>query len=115
MRIETRTVEETQTTLQIINEPGTISCPGSFKLDVYFNLIEMQDFHDGVPGRKYSYGNLRFRDQLESSVVLLFLSKTRLVLTGGGIQTAVCLYGLNSFTVMGAIRKIQEGTQVVAA
>ena len=115
MRIETGTRNESKTTLQVINEAGTISWPGGFKIEVYFNLIEMQDFADGVPGRKSSYGNLRFRDHHESSVVLLFLSKTRLILTGGGIQTAVCLYGLNSFTVMGTIRKIHDDRQGVAA
>ena len=54
MRIETRTVEETQTTLQIINEPGTIPlAPVVSKLDVYFNLIEMQDFQcTESPGRR---------------------------------------------------------------
>jgi hypothetical protein len=106
---------ETRTTLQIINQEGTISWPGGGGISVYFNLIEMQDFHNGVSGRKYSYGNLRFRDHLESSVVLLFLSRTRLILTGGGIQTAVCLYGLNSFTVMGAIRQIHTARENVAA
>jgi len=114
----TRQVEpksESQTTLQIINEAGTISWPGGGRISIYFNLIEIQDFHDGVPGRKYSYGNLRFRDHLESSVVLLFLSRTKLTLTGGGIETAVCLYGLNSFTVMGEIRTIHSASEWVAA
>lgn len=95
---------ETRTTLQIIDAAGTISWPGG-SLNITFNLIELQDFTDGAPGRKYSYGNLRFRDRLESSVVMLFLSRTRLTLTGGGIETGVCLYGLNSFTVMGAIQE----------
>lgn len=115
MENETGTGNETRTNLQIMNQAGTITCPGSFKLDVNFNLIELQDFKDGVPGRKYSYGNLRFRDHLESSVVLVFLSKTRLILTGGGIQAPVSLYGLNSFTVVGAIRKIHAPHEVAAA
>jgi hypothetical protein len=106
---------ETRTNLQIINEAGTISWPGGSSIDVTFNLIELQDFTDGVPGRKYSYGNLSFRDRLESSIVLLFLSRTRLVLTGGGIQTAVCLYGINSFTVMGAILELAAQNLEVAA
>lgn len=106
---------ETRTTLQIINEAGTISWPGGGGIAVYFNLIEMQDFHNGVAGRKYSYGNLRFRDHLESSVVLLFLSRTKLTLTGGGIHAGVCLYGLNSFTVMGAIRRTHSASEGVAA
>ncbi len=106
---------ETRTNLQIIDQAGTISWPGGSSIDVTFSLIELQDFTNGVPGRTYSYGNLRFRDDLESSVVLLFLSRTRLTLTGGGIQTAVCLYGLNSFTVMGYILKHAMQNQGVAA
>lgn len=97
------------TTLQIINEAGALSGHGGLKLDVYFDLIEMEDIVDGAPCRKFSYGNLRFRDRLESSVVSLFLSKSRLMLTGGGIQTEVRLYSLNSFTVVGAIRKSPDG------
>ncbi len=103
MRDTVATRAETRTTLEIINAAGTISWAGGSSIDVTFNLIELQDYSGGVPGRKYSYGNLRFRDRLESSVVMLFLSRTRLVLTGGGIETVVCLYGINSFTVMGAI------------
>ena len=95
---------ETRTTLQIIDAEGTISWPGGL-LDVTFNLIELQDLINDVPGRTYSYGNLRFRDRLESSVVMLFLSRSRLVLTGGGIETSICMYGINSFTVMGAIEE----------
>ncbi len=114
MRTDIGTANEIRTTLQILNEEGSISWPGGSKLSVRFNLIEMQDFTNGIPGRKYSYGNLQFRDHLESSVVLVFLSRTRLVLTGGGIQTAICLYGLNSFTVAGAIRPIGESEQAAA-
>lgn len=115
MKNETETGSETRTNLQIMNAEGTITCPSSFKLDVNFNLIELQDYNNGVAGRKYSYGNLRFRDHLESSVALLFLSRTRLVLTGGGIQAAVSLYGLNSFTVVGAIREVHTDKEVAAA
>lgn len=110
MRDTVGTRTETRTTLQIIDAAGTISWPGG-SLNITFNLIELQDFTDGLPGRKYSYGNLRFQDRLESSVVMLFLSRSRLTLTGGGIETAVCLYGLNSFTVMG---KIQNAIQDAA-
>jgi hypothetical protein len=114
MRNKTGNDFEVITTLQILNEEGSISWPGGSRLSVRFNLIEMQDYTNGVPGRKYSYGNLQFRDHLESSVVLVFLSRTRLVLTGGGIQTPVSLYGLNSFTVTGPILKI-EGNKEIAA
>ena len=105
MRDTSGTGTETRTTLQIIDAAGTISWPGGSHLDITFSLIELQDFTDEVPGRTYSYGNLRFRDRLESSVVKLFLSRARLTLTGGGIETAICLYGLKSFTIMGAIQE----------
>jgi hypothetical protein len=95
---------ETRTNHQLIDAAGTISWPGG-SLDVTFNLIELQDSINGVPGRTYSYGNLRFSDRLESSAALLFLSSTRLVLTGGGVETSICLYGINSFTVMGILTK----------
>ena len=115
MTFQVETTNESKTTLQIINEAGTISWPGGGSISIYFNLIEIQDFNSGVPGRKYSYGNLRFRDHLESSVVLLFLSRTKLTLAGGGIETAVCLYGLNSFTVMGPIRRTHSASEGFAA
>jgi hypothetical protein len=91
------------TTLQIIDEAGTLSGPDGLRLSVLFDLIEMEDIDSTTHGRKFSYGNLRFRDRLESSVVSLFLSKSRLTLTGGGIQAQVRLYSLSSFTVTGAI------------
>jgi hypothetical protein len=105
---------ETRTTLQIIDADGAICWPGG-SLDVNFSLIELQDSINGVPGRTYSYGNLRFRDRLEASVVMLFLTGTRLVLTGGGIETHICLYGINSFTVMGAIQEPAAAKQPVHA
>ncbi len=113
MRDTFGTGTETRTTLQIIDAAGTIFWPGGSSIDVIFNLIELQDVTDGVPGRKYSYGNLRFRDRLESSVVMLFLSRSQLTLTGGGIETAVCLYGINSFTVVGAILEPAAPKQAV--
>ncbi len=91
------------TTLQIINEVGTLSSPDGLKLDILFDLIEMEDMAEDAPGRRFSYGNLRFRDRLESSIVALFLSKSHLTLAGGGIRAEVRLYSLNSFTVTGAI------------
>ncbi|HLY43288.1 MAG TPA: hypothetical protein VKR52_18900 [Terracidiphilus sp.] len=111
----------TKTTLQILDQPGILSWPGGGKIAVYFNLIELQDVENGTPGRRYSYGTLRFRDHVESSIVLLFLSRTRLTIVGGGIETAVSLYGLNSFTVTGPIvpiraaEAIPQGTKEFAA
>jgi hypothetical protein len=103
------------TTLQIINATGTLSSPDGLKLDILFDLIEMEDIDGDTTGRKFSYGNLRFRDRLESSIVALFLSKTRLTLAGGGIEADVRLYSLNSFTVTGAIVGCGPGDKVVGA
>ena len=102
-------------TKEIIDEAGSISGPCGLKVEVRFDLIELQDFIDGVAGRKHSYGHLRFRDQLEPSIVLLLLSKSRLILTGGGIQAALCLYRLNSITVAGPIDEISSGDNEVAS
>lgn len=103
------------TTLQIINEPGTLSSQDGLKLDIFFDLIEMEDIAGDTVGRKFSYGNLRFRDRLESSIVDLFLSKSRLTLAGGGIEAGVRLYSLNSFTVTGEIVECELVGKVVAS
>jgi hypothetical protein len=105
---------EIRTTLQFINQPGTLSSPSGVNVQVHFDFIEMQDVIDGVPGRKFSYGNLRFRDSLAPSVVPLFLSRSRLVLTGGGHQFPVLLYSLNSFTLTGPVREIRVINEPVA-
>ena len=103
------------TTLQIINEAGTLSSTDGVKLDILFDLIEMEDIVDGAPGRRFSYGNLRFKDQLESPVVPLFLSKSPLTLSGGGIEAEVRLYSRNSFTVTGPILECHvDGKRSVA-
>lgn len=110
MTNETQSRLKTKTILQIIDQPGLISWPGGGKITVYFSLIELQDVEEGGRGRRYSYGSLRFRDYVESSVVLLFLSRAKLTLVGGGIETSVSLYGLNSFTVTSPIIRFQPET-----
>jgi hypothetical protein len=77
-------------------------------------LIELQDFVDGIPGRNYCYGVLRFREPLEPSVEQRLLSATRLTLRGGGIQATLCLYKLNSFTVISANEISVDADRVAA-
>ena len=86
-------------TRDILNKEGKISYLGGSELDVNFDLVELQDYIDGLAGRRYSYGRLRFKRQLEPDIVLQLLSTSRLVLTSEGISAKLCLYNLNSFTV----------------
>ncbi|HEV2486297.1 MAG TPA: hypothetical protein VGT08_12265 [Terracidiphilus sp.] len=50
----------TRTNRQIFDIPGTITGPNGLKVEVSFDLIELEDLIDGIPGPKYSYGVLRF-------------------------------------------------------
>jgi hypothetical protein len=105
----------TRTNRQIFDITGTITGPNGLKVEVSFDLIELEDLIDGIPGRKYSYGVLRFQEPLEPSIEPRLLSTTRLVLTGGGIQATLCLYKLNSFTVVDTIREFSADADLVAA
>ena len=113
--------KETRTNRQIMDITGTISGPGGLKVEVSFDLIELQDLVDGIPGQKYSYGVLRFQEPLEPQVAQRLLSATRKVLTGGGIQATLCLYKLDTFTVLesfpfpGPIREFSAAAERIAA
>ena len=89
----------------MINEPGTLSDRLETKIRVHFDLIETQDFVDGVPDLEFSFGNLRFGDEATLSVLSHSFSRTPLVLEGGGICTTILLSGPNAFTVMGVVRE----------
>lgn len=89
----------TRTNRQIFDIQGTITGADGLTVAVRFDLIELEDLIDGHPGPRFSYGVLRFPDPLEPSIGERLLSATRLILNGGGIQTALCLYKLNSFTL----------------
>jgi len=104
-----------RTTLQFTNQTGTLSSPGDLDLQVHFDLIEMEDVDGQFPRRRFGYGNLRFQDRLESSVVSMFLSKSRLILKGGGIQADVRFYSLNSFSITSSIKVIRTSDEGAAA
>jgi hypothetical protein len=69
-------------------------------------MVVLQENHDGIAGRNCSYGKLRFKNLIEESVMSQLLFNSRLILTGGGIQTAVSMYNLNSFTTIGNLETI---------
>ncbi len=77
---------QTRVTMRIANEAGTISNSKGLSLQVSFDLIELQVVVDGVAGRKYCYGCLRFRNRLEPSIMSLLRSQSRLTLTTPGFK-----------------------------
>ena len=91
-------MRETIVTRELLNEAGVVSIPGSLDAEVYFDLVVLQEIDDGVAGSNYSYGKLRFKNEVEETVMSQLLFNSRLILTGGGIQTALSMYNLNSFT-----------------
>ena len=113
--------KETRTNRQIVDIAGIISDPGGLRVEVSFDLIELQDLIDGIPGQKYSYGVLRYREPLELKVAQHLLSTSRKVLTGGGIQATLCLYKLDTFTILDSlpftdpIREFSAAVERVAA
>jgi hypothetical protein len=105
----------TRTNRQIFDIPGTITSTDGLTVPVRFDLIEFEDLVDGLPGDRFSYGVLRFHDQLELSIQQRLLSATLLVLSGGGIQSALCLYKLNSFTLIETIKDFTAKPYAIAA
>lgn len=105
----------TRTNRQVFDIPGTITGPDGLTVTVRFDLIELEDLIDGIPGHKFSYGVLRFLDPLEPSIGQRLLSATRLILTGGGVHAALCLYKVNSFTVMETIKESYAQSELIAA
>ena len=105
----------TRTNRHILDISGTITGPNGLRVEVSFDLIELEDLNDGKPGHKCSYGVLRFQKPLEPSVEPRLLSTTPLILTGGGIQATLCLYKLNSFTVVDSVREFSDAAEFVGA
>lgn len=91
----------------IINKPGTLSDRLRTKFKVHFDLVETQDIVDGVPDLEFSYGTLRFGPKATPGVKSLALSRTPVILAGGGIQTTILLSGPHAFTVMGVVKEIR--------
>ncbi len=105
----------TRTNKQIFDIAGTITGPDGLKVDVRFDLMELEDLIDGVPGPRFSYGVLRFQETLGPSLSERLLSAAPLILTGGGIHASLCLYKLDSFTLTDTIREFSAHTDGVAA
>ncbi len=107
---------EMKITRKIANESGVLSDHDRLVVDVWFDLIETQDFDEGVPSRAFSYGNLQFKREPIPAVAKRLLSLRSLHLTGAGIQAAVRLQSLDSFTVVSVIREVhKEGQREAAA
>jgi hypothetical protein len=105
----------TRTKQQVFDIPGTIIGPDGIRVDVRFDLLEMEDLVDGIPASRFSYGVLRYLHPLETSMKSTLLSATRLTLTGGGIQTTLCLYKLNTFTLAETIREFPVASRFTKA
>jgi hypothetical protein len=105
----------TRTNRQIFDIPGTITSTDGLTVPVRFDLIEFEDLVDGLPGDRFSYGVLRFQDPLEPSLQQRLLSATRLMLSGGGIQSALCLYKLTSFPLIETIKDFTARPYAIAA
>jgi hypothetical protein len=93
----------TKTNKQLLDMKGTITSPDGLRIDVRFDLIEMEDLVDGRPASRYSYGVLRYVEPLEPAIKPRLLSAACLTLTGGGIHASLCLYKINTFTLTDTI------------
>jgi hypothetical protein len=91
---------------ELVNKPGTLSVSGLFNFKVFFDLLDLPDSPEGVEGKRYIYGRLRFRHELEPSLARMLLSSARLTLKGGGIEASIFLHGRNSFGVVGPITDV---------
>jgi hypothetical protein len=90
---------------ELVNETGTLSA-GKFNFDVFFDLLDLPDSHQGLEGKRYTYGCLRFRQELDPALAKMLLSSTRLTLKGGGIEVSIFLHGRKSFGVVGPITDV---------
>ncbi len=109
MRSEMRIVR------RITDELGVISDCDRLIIGVRFDLIETQDFDEGVPVRTFSYGNLQFHRDPKPDLVSRLLSLNSVNLTGAGVQTAIRLQTLNSFTVVSEIREMSTDKRIRAS
>lgn len=105
----------TRTDRQFFNIPGTLTSADGLSLSVCFDLVEFEDLIDGKPGHKRSYGILRYQDPLDPFTSERLLSAAQLVLTGGGVHSTLCLYKLNSFTLVETIKDFSREPYLIAA
>jgi len=105
---------ETRTNRQIFDIQGTVTGPGGLDVAVRFDLIELEDLIDGIPGSKYSYGILHFQDPLEPSVKLRLLSATRRFSPMAAFERSVPLQ-TDSFTLIDTIKDFTVQPELAAA
>ena len=105
----------TRTNRQVFDIKGTITSADGLRIDVRFDLIEMEDLIDGMPASRFSYGVLRYIEPLEPAMKPRLLSAAGLTLTGGGIQATFCLYKLNTFTLADTIREFPVASRFTKA
>ena len=91
---------------ELVNMSGTLSISGLFDFQVFFDLLDLPDSPEGVEGKRYTYGRLRFRQELEPSLARLLLSSARLTLKGSGIEASIFLHTRNSFGIVGPITDV---------
>lgn len=92
---------------ELVNQTGTVST-GLFSFDVYFDLLELPHSAQAVGGKLYTYGRLKFHQELEPSSVSMLLTAARLTLRGGGIEVSIFLHGRNSFGIVGPIKDVAQ-------
>jgi hypothetical protein len=102
-RTEDAMSTEMRTNRVFMDQPGRISDTEGMNISIHFDLVETQNFVNGVPGPEFAFGNLRYPEKHKSQVLSRLHARTRVNLQGGGIQTTVFLNSLTSFTVMCAI------------
>ncbi len=105
----------TRTNRQVFDIAGTITGQDGLRVEVSFDLIEMEDLVNGVSTAKYSYGVLRYCERIDVLTKARLLSATRLTLSGGGISASLCLYKLNSFTLTDTITEFRPGYSIAPA
>jgi hypothetical protein len=93
---------------ELVNKAGILSLSGLLNFDVFFDLLELPDSVDGVEGKRFTYGRLTFRQELEPSLKEVLLAGSRLTLKGGGIEASIFLHGCDSFGVIGPIKDLAE-------
>lgn len=105
----------TRTNRQLFDIPGTVTSADGLSIPVRFDLVEFEDLIDGMPGQKFSYGVLRFEDPLSPSTSQRLLAATQLILSGGGVHSALCLYKVNSFTLVDTLKDFSSQPRLIAA
>jgi hypothetical protein len=82
------------------NEIGRISGCNGLDIKVRFDLVETQDFVDGVPSLIFRYGNFRYAEEHISQVHSNLLCGALLKLRGRGIEVSISLNNPDKFTVI---------------